>query len=103
LEYTIYGYPIYLNTSGEYINQTEIRLKPCTISDFPGVESQYESLKLKEALCPTFDTNLTIYGNYQDDTFIYFGISLRTCNETQWCQNYNNISQTMERIGFHLK
>lgn len=79
------------NTSSTTKVQNIVELKPCNISDFPNLESDFLKLQLNEALCPEKNANLTIRGNYQEDIFSYFQISVNSCTNILFCQDENTI------------
>lgn len=90
------------NTSKVWKNKTKVELKPCTASDFVGLEADFPQLGLKSALCPSPGFNLTVQGNYQEDIFAYFQIILTTCSQNMFCQSNETIYKEISKIGDYL-
>ena len=88
------------NASGQFKESTKINLTRCNISNFQGFEEEFSSLGLNTALCPNLDTNLTLMGNYEEDIFVYFQVTLKTCSGSKNCQDSDSINQAMNGIGF---
>lgn len=92
----------YRNASGQFKKSTNVHLSPCNISNFKGYEKEFNSFGMKTALCPNLDTNLTLIGNFEEDIFAYFQLSLKACSGAANCQDLQSINQAMNGIGFYF-
>lgn len=93
------------NISSTIKVQNVVELKPCNISDFKNLESDFLKLQLNDALCPEKNVSLTIRGNYQEDIFSYFQISITTCTNSLFCQEEStikNISSTLSILNYSV-
>lgn len=88
------------NSSGAWKIKNKIALRPCQITDFVGLEDQFLQMEASKALCPKPDNfNLTIQGNYQEDVFAYFQVSVTTCSDLLICQTNESIYKTISSLG----
>lgn len=77
----------------------KIKLELCNESHFPGLTSDFNKLNLKNALCPELTANLTLEGNFQENTFTYLQYALTACDNPLLCQNNVTIINSIESIG----
>lgn len=63
---------------------------------------EFDQLQLKTALCPDFDSNLSIGGGFQEELFTYLAFSLTECKNEDYCQTNNKISDTIKNISKNM-
>lgn len=89
----------YRNITNTWKVKKRINLIPCTKEHFLGLESDFNILQLKNALCPSLGSNLTIQGNFQEAIFSYLSFSLTSCLDNKTCQNNITIYNTIKKLG----
>ena len=92
----------YRNATNIWKVKKAIKLKICEHSDFIGLEDDFDQLGLNYSLCPVPGTDLTLQGNFQEDVFAYFQITLTTCSNKHICQSNETIYNTISAIGMIL-
>jgi len=91
------------NSTLTYKTKQNLQLKPCEPSDFPGLENEFQELGLNQGLCLMPNSNLSLQGNFQENVFSYFQISLSPCNDPSICQNNETVYETATSLGyFHI-
>jgi len=89
----------YRNSTTVWKTKTPIKLKPCTYSDFPGLNQDFDQLLLSTALCPVPGTKLPLQGDYQETVFTYWQIVLTSCTNRKICQSNETIYQEISSLG----
>ena len=79
--------------------KNKINLLPCNETHFPGLASEFNKLNLRNALCPDLSANMTLEGNFQENTFTYLQYALTACDNPLLCQNNVTIKNSIEQIG----
>ncbi len=87
------------STTPAWRNKTNIVLKACQYSDFVGLEKEFDELELYNALCFERGSNLSLEGNYQENIFSYFQISLTSCLDSSVCQDNETIYSEISKFG----
>lgn len=88
------------NSSGAWKIKNKVLLRPCQITDFIGLENDFFQMEANKALCPkSEDFNLTMQGNYQEDVFAYFQISITSCSDILICQTNETIYKAISSLG----
>lgn len=87
------------NASGISKEKININLTKCTQDHFPGLKQEFYQQQLNTSLCPTFGSNLSIEGGFQENVFTYLVYSVNSCMNNRNCQNNKTIIDTIKNIG----
>lgn len=97
---SLYHVTQFRNSSLVYKIKNQISMRPCNKIDYGDLSNEFMKLKLNEALCPEENSNLTLQGNYQENIYSYFQISIDDCNDATACQNATSLKNILANSGF---